>query len=684
MKTSRLLPALLLLPFGFGLADVQLPAIISDHMVLEKAARVPIWGTADPGEEVSVSLAGQTVKTTAGPDGKWRVNLNLSESAPGPLQMTVQGKNTLTIDDVLVGEVWVASGQSNMAWTLANTLGAAEEIARSANPHLRQFVVPRNPTKDPQDNCGGSWVTASPETAGAFTAVGYYFGKTLQKDLQTPVGLINTSVGGTPSEAWTSAEALDSVPELKAGKDRIHSIIQNHPELQKKWVQDFAAWLKKTDREDRPTADVSAFAAPDVSTDGWVPVKLPGSLSGPGLPAAGAIWLRRTVDIPEKAAGSKMGLNLGAIQGFDSTYWNGHLIKHLTYDKYPGTGFLRRFGEYTIPGELVKAGPNTLAIRIYEPVNAPEFANPPKVGEISLAGQWLAKPEFALPALDKTALAAVPAPPKNPPNPQNVPTYLFNGMIHPIVPYAISGVIWYQGESNAGRAWQYRTAFPLMITDWRTQWNQGDFPFYFAQLANYQAKKDTPAESSWAELREAQSATLSLPHTGQAILIDIGESGDIHPRNKKDVGERLAKIALARDYGKSLPYSGPVFKSATVEDGKIRLSFSHTDGGLRAAPLPETYDVHTGSKKTAPLVRNSPASELEGFAICGEDRQWVWAEAKIDGETVLIWSDKIPAPVAVRYAWADNPTCNLVNGAGLPASPFRTDTFPAATLGNKL
>lgn len=257
--------------------------------------------------------------------------------------------------------------------------------------------------------------------------------------------------------------------------------------------------------------------------------------------------------------------------------------------------------------------------------------------------------------------------------------FLFNGMIHPILPYAISGVIWYQGESNAGRAYQYRTAFPLMIADWRKHWNQGDFPFYFCQLANYMAKKPEPGDSAWAELREAQAMTLARANTGQAVLIDIGESGDIHPRNKKDAGERLALIALAKDYNKSIPYSGPVYDSMNIAGGKATIKFKHVDEGLVAKPLPETFVVKSQTNETAPLVRNSPASQLEGFAICGEDKKWVWADAKIDGQTVVVWSDKVPAPVAVRYAWADNPTCNLYNTAGLPASPFRTDDFPPTT-----
>jgi sialate O-acetylesterase len=253
-------------------------------------------------------------------------------------------------------------------------------------------------------------------------------------------------------------------------------------------------------------------------------------------------------------------------------------------------------------------------------------------------------------------------------------------MIHPILPYAIRGVIWYQGESNTSRAYQYRTAFPLMIADWRKLWNQGDFPFYFCQLANFTPKSSEPGESTWAELREAQSMTLKVPNTGQAVLIDIGESGDVHPRNKKDAGERLARIALAKDYGKSITWSGPVYDSMKINNGKATLTFTHVDGGLAARALPDTYPVISEFEETAPLVRNSPQSPIEGFAICGQDRKWAWADAKIEGDQVVVWSDRVPAPLAVRYAWTHNPTCNLYNRAGLPASPFRTDDFPPTTL----
>ncbi len=669
------------------LADLKLPAIISDHMVLEKAAKVPIWGKADPGEEVTVSLNGVAATTKADEAGKWLALLNLKDSAPGPFEMTVAGKNKLTLSDVVVGEVWVASGQSNMQFILKNALGGETEMAHTANPLLRQFAVNLNATSERVDDVQGKWVTASPETAGNFTAVGYFFAKMIQKELSVPVGLIFTSVGGTPSEAWTSAEALDTVPDFKATREMLWAAVKDAPDQKKAFVGAMGAWTKKNGREDKPCPDVAAYAGSDVSPAGWVAVKLPGEVTALGLPQAGAVWLRKEINVPS-APTEKFPLSL-PIDGFDSVYWNGKLLKQTTIEDFEGLGSVRRKGPFDIPSEEVKVGKNILAIRLYEPISPAIFTakyGVPRAGSggsKSLAGEWLAKTEYEFPAIPAEKTAAAPHPPANPPPTFSMASFLFNGMVRPIIPYAIRGVIWYQGEANTSRAFQYRIAFPLLITDWRKQWNQGDFPFYFCQLPNYNTKASMPGEGGWGELREAQSMALDLPNTGQAVTIDVGETGNLHPRNKKDVGERLALIALAKDYGKPIPFSGPVYDSMKIDSGKAILSFLHTEGGLAAKLLPETDLVNSLTNETAPLVRNNPNSQLDGFAICGEDRKWVWADAKIDGNNVIVWSNEVPSPVAVRYAWANNPTCNLSNGSGLPASPFRTDDFPLVSLKGK-
>jgi len=500
----------LLAPSG-ARAGVILPAIFSHHMVLQRSEKVPVWGKADPGEEVAVMLGNQSTGMKAGADGKWKVELNLSKAGPGPFEMVVTGKDgRITIADVVVGEVWVASGQSNMEVALKDSTGSASEIPVSANPLLREFHVKPMASRELLEDCQGEWVIAGPDTSAKFSAIGYSFAKRLQNELRLPVGLVHASLGATPAEAWISSDSLDRVPGLKAARERL--------------------WNRESPKEKVLKPDGAALV----------------------------------------------------------------------------------FSEQNLP-------------------------------------------------------------------PQKIAGFLFNGMINPIIPYAIRGVIWYQGEGNSGRAVQYRTTFPLLITDWRERWGCGEFPFYFCQLANFQKKQAGPAESTWAELREAQSMALNLPRTGQAVLIDIGESDNIHPLNKREAGERLARIALAQDYGRKIPSSGPAYHSMKTEGSRIRLAFVQTEGGLVASPLPAVYDVNTAAGKTAPLVRNSPDSELEGFTICGEEGKWLWANAKIDDGAVLVWSDQIDRPVAVRYAWADNPTCNLSNGSGLPASPFRTDDFPELT-----
>jgi sialate O-acetylesterase len=660
-------------------ADVELPAIISDHMVLTRSDRVPIWGKAAPGEKVTVALAGQTADTVANADGKWSVQLSLMDCGPGPFAMRVQGNNRLTVTDVVVGSTWLAAGQSNMEFLLKTASGADEEIARSANPLLRQFRVAKVTRPEPADDCRGKWVQATPDTSGDFTAVGYYFGKRLQQSLKMPIGIVNVSIGGTFSEAWTSMDAINRVETLRAAEVERRRIMAEYPAKKQAFVNEYTAWLKANKREDVLSSDPGPLMSELNVPSDWTRIALPGKIAAPGLPANGAFWIRREVDVPPGAvvAGQDFKVQLGYLEGFEKVYWNGRLVSETPYERYPGTGYSRYFG---IPAEQVKTGKNTIAVRIYAPALSPAIAVDPNVfraGPVSLVGDWFVKSEHALPALSPSELATAPRPPARPP--AMMAGAIFNGVIHPLIPYELSGVIWYQGESNTGRAVEYRTSFPLLIEDWRRQWKREDLPFYYCQLANYLPKQSKPGQSEWAELREAQAMALRLPKTGQAVLIDLGESADIHPRNKREVGERLARLALAKQFGKEVVCDGPVYESMAVEGSQIRLRFRHASGDLVALPLGSAYDVISKIGKTAPLVRNSPASELEGFAICGEDRKWVWADAKIDGDTVLVWSNAVARPVAVRYGWAENPTCNLGNRAGLPASPFRTDSFPEVT-----
>ena len=485
-----LLPALLVASPAW--ADVALPPIISTHMVLQKSAKARVWGKADPGEAVAVTLDAATGKATAGPDGKWAVELNLSESKPGPFELVIQGKNRLAVADVVVGEVWVASGQSNMEFPIkgwGNVIDADKEIAASANPLLRQFSVTKAASFEPLDQCKGAWIVAGPEATAKFTAVGYYFGKKLQKELQAPVGIINSSWGGTPVEAWTRADALDSVPDLKAFREKEKQTYDGYPAAKAAYVSQMEQWLAATGRADQP-ADPSAFTGK--SAEGWTELPMPVVQKTTKLPASGVIWVRTEVDIPKENAHQPVRLNLLKLEGFESVYWNGVLLKQATFKDLEG---FNAYHAQEVPAQSVNEGQNTVAIRVHIPIQWNGFNFTLQQGGRTLPSAWQVKVESELPSLDAAKLAAAPQPPATRKPLHYRSTSLYNSMIAPLLPYTIRGAIWYQGESNTDRAWQYRVAFPLMIQDWRAQWKQGEFPFYFCQLANFFGKSAKPGEA---------------------------------------------------------------------------------------------------------------------------------------------------------------------------------------------
>ncbi len=664
-------------------AEVTVPPLFSDHAVLQKTSKVPVWGKAAPGEAVTVSIAGTSATATADAKGAWQALLDLSTKDSGPYDLTIQGAagtKAIVATDVLIGEVWIASGQSNMEFDLKSSTGAAEEIAASANPKFRQFLVKKKLSPVPLDTVEGSWVVAGPDTARSFTAVGYYFSRKLQKELNVPIGLIHTSWGGTPIEGWTRKGALDTVPDLKEGADKSIAAFSEHPALAKAYEETLQAWEQQYNRALPLPADISSFTGASVTVTpeaGWKPVKLPGALAPTGLPDRGAIWLRRVVTLSAADAAYRGAVDCGPIPGFETVYWNGERLAGTT----PADGGVAGNRHLYIDGKVkLQPGDGILAIRLAIPLGGAAIPNYIRWGNLDLAGEWQAKVEKELPPPSPEAKDAFPPLLPKAPRDINVASHLYNGMIAPLIPYAIRGTIWYQGESNAGRAFQYRTAFPLMISDWRTQWGEGDFPFYFCQLANYQTRATVPGDSDWAELREAQAMTLSLPNTGMAVLVDVGDEDDIHPRDKKTPGERLAAVALANTYGRSVPFVGPTYDSMAVEGAAVRIRFAHADGGLVAKPFPTDYAPKSMTPELRkPLVRNMLQSQLEGFALCGDDHKWFWGEATIDGESVVVRSKEVPNPVAVRYAWANNPLCNLYNGAGFPALPFRSDEFPGVT-----
>lgn len=507
-KSAFVFTATILLATNFTTADIRLPALFCDHMVLQREVEIPVWGRADPGEEVTVTVGGSSAKTTADDQGRWRVELEPLKSV-GPHTLKVSGNNSVEINDVLVGEVWLCSGQSNMAMPVSRSAKFEQEQAAADLPQIRMFTVNREAAESPQDDCEGQWTVCNPETVGAFSATAYFFGRTLHRELGVPVGLINSSWGGTPVQAWTAVADQEQLSELEP-----------------------------------------LFAD----------------------------WKTRMAD----------------------------------YDP-----------------ERAKA--------VYERQLA---AWPEKVKQARAAGKR--PPRRPQPPVD---------PKLNPHRPGN----LYNGMIAPLVPYALRGAIWYQGESNANRYTSelYGLQLKTMILNWRRDWSNDKMPFLYVQLPNFKTPQKEPVETDgWVVVQEQMLKTLSVPHTGMAITIDIGEANDIHPKNKQDVGKRLGLWALGTTFGKDLNYCGPLPKSSVVEDGKIVVTFDHAGSGL----------VAKGEK-------------LTGFAIAGEDRQFVWADAKIVGDSVEVASPDVKSPVAVRYNWAPNPIGNLFNKEGLPATPFRTDDW---------
>lgn len=637
-------------------ASVRLPAIISDNMVLQQQTKVRIWGSANPGERVIVTLQQKSSSTIADKDGHWETSLD-PLTAGGPFELIVKGDNLLIVRNVLVGEVWLCSGQSNMEWPLINTVNGAEAVAHAKYPEIRLFTVAKHTATSPLTDVEGHWVVTTPDEAAHFSAVGYFFGRELQQQLKVPVGLIHSSWGGTPAEAWTSHDALLSSPELKPILDRYESSLNVSPQTKEAYARAVAQWEEKNLYIDTGNkGEALGYADPAFAASDWSKMDLPQQIESAGLLIDGAIWFRKVLDLPESWAGKELVLSLPPIDDQDVSYFNGTKIGSIGRETPNSYAVPRR---YVVPGSLVHSGRNVIAVRVFDWAGEGGFSRegamslgPSSAESISLKGVWDYKVELALE-------------PKHPDwgtrpeevgvSNQNSPTVLYNAMLAPLVPFAIRGVIWYQGESNAGRAYQYRTLFPTMIRDWRRAWGTV-FPFYFVQLPNWRAHKAEPDESDWAELREAQAMTLREPQTGMAIAIDLGDELELHPRNKLDVGRRLAQLALAGTYGQKVTPSGPLFDRYTIDGDKVRIHFKYGDG-----------------------LKTIDGGPVKGFAIAGEDRRFVWADARIDGETVIVSSPKISRPVAVRYAWANNPVTNLYNKAGLPASPFRTDDWSGVT-----
>lgn len=640
---KNIFPVLFLLLLAIcAKAEVSLPHFFSNNMVLQRDQPIKIWGLADKNESVSVTIDGNKQKTMAGKDGKWKLEMPAMKFG-GPYEIKIEGKeNSLTLSNVLIGDVWICSGQSNMEFNLDGDLTADEAIKNSENSNIRLLTVPKSiQTKEKYDIGETAWLECNPSTSAHFSAVGYFFGKKLQEDLDIPIGLINSSWGGTDIEPWTSWEASmnnDEYASFKGKKleeaagftsenvERFKAAMNDDPAMEKKWYD------------------------PDTKVKGWQKMEVPKAWDGELGKEDGIIWFRKEIILPADAEGVLGTIQLGAIDDEDITWINGKKVGSI--DLWLANR------KYDIKKGILKAGKNTIIVRIKDTGTiggmfgeAEQLYLEVNDTKYPLAGQWDYKPSVLSSEFGFKSAGT---------SPNSFASLLYNGMIHPMVGMGIKGVIWYQGENNAGEAYRYRKLFPNMIQDWRKQWGH-DFPFLWVQLASFMAIDEQPSESEWAELREAQNMTLSLPKTGQAVITDIGEAFDIHPRNKKDVGFRLAHTTLNVAYGRNVLPSGPVFEKMEKDGNKLVLSFSNIGDGLTTQ-------------------NNSKYGYIKGFAVAGDDKEFYWAQAYISDNKVIVWSDKVKNPGAARYGWANNPIeINLINSDGLLASPFRTDQWKGIT-----
>ncbi|MVT09046.1 sialate O-acetylesterase [Chitinophaga tropicalis] len=626
-------------------AQIRLPNVFGDSMVLQRGIKIPVWGNSTPGAIVVAKLGNIQATAKADREGKWLLRFPVfKEGGPYVLEVAESGKPDagIRLKGILIGDVWLASGQSNMEWQVQQAKDAGKEIANANFPQIRFLVVEHSKQVRPQtDIAAGRWKVCDSGNVKDFSAVAYYFARKIHQDRRVPVGIIQSTWGGTPIEAWTSRDMLLTSPITREKTLSNDTLAPDREDFVQDSLNLVRFWNIIYNPQNNTDKIVPATGYDD--TD-WTAVEMPNLVKGFGIGSyEGMVWLRKKITLPQSFEQKDLTINLGHPEMNYSLYFNGQEICKNVWNSSPTHS-------YTIPANLVKNGENTIAVRIAMLWNggglnpADDIYITDGSVKISLSGKWLYKKDL------ETALPKIL-------NYQYYPTVLFNTMINPVIPFGIKGFIWYQGESNAGAAYDYRKLFPMLITDWRKRWQQGDLPFLFVQLANYMKTKPLPSESEWAELREAQSLTLSQPNTGMACIIDIGEANDIHPKNKQEVGRRLALIANKMVYKQEGIPSGPVYKNYRKEGNRIRISFTNIGLGL------STKD----------------GKEVIGFAIAGTDKQFYWAKATIEGNEVIVYSDKVAEPVAVRYAWADNPECNLINSENLPAIPFRTDEWKGIT-----
>lgn len=647
---KNILLGLFVLLTGTTNAQLRLPKIFGDSMVLQRNAPVRIWGWAAPAETITIQFHKQTKTVQTNASGSWEAVLT-AEPAGGPYQLQVKGKTTITLQGILMGDLWVCGGQSNMEmpvnYSWGKVVNAEEEVATASYPAIRLFTVEKNIEGQPVDDVkGGSWQTCSPQSVAAFSAVGYFFGRTLHQELKVPIGLISSNWGGTNIESWISYTGFKSEPHYKELVALAPE--QSTADMKAKRERKLQDFLKAVQLDKLDTTSISQWPAAEFDDSKWNSMKVPllWENQKPSITIDGVIWLRKEVMIDEADAGKVAVLKLAMIDDNDVTYVNGIQVGGIRGYNLPRV--------YNVNAGILKAGRNIIAVRVEDTGggggiygDAADCSLTIEGKTLPLAGDWKYQ-------VEKMIIPGI--------GPNDYPSILYNAMIHPIEKLAIKGAIWYQGESNAGRAIEYRKAMPLLINDWRKRFQQPALPFYFVQLTSFNASNGNSNDgSAWAELREAQSMATSLPNTGMAVTIDVGEVADIHPRNKQDVGKRLAGLALQKTYGLSRVASGPVYKTMQVQGNKAVIQFSGVGKGLTA-------------KQDA----------IGGFEVAGADQHFYPAKATIAGTTVVLSANEVSKPVAVRYAWADDDShANLFNKEGFPAAPFRTDNWKAKTEGVK-
>lgn len=636
-------------PDGWAQPTPQAPAkslplvspIFGDNMVLQRGKLNTIWGWSEPGAEIRVDVAGKHASAVAGVDRRWQAKIQ-PPAVGGPYTVQIHGPQTVELHNVLVGDVWLCGGQSNMQVALDRARNGEEEVKAANYPEIRFFSVAAHSAYHPTDVPEGTWKVVSPDTADRVSAVAYYFARKIQQQIHVPIGLVVDALGGTPAEAWTSAEALRPLKDFDvplAELKRLAAVgAPEYGNYVMHWYDQYDVGLK------------GKWAAPDLDDSTWKTVDIPGGFAELGVPDNPAVvWFRREIMLPDPLPAGRASIHLGSIERMDTVYINGTQVGASAWVENPRI--------YSVPDGVLKAGKNIVAIRVLKTKPQGGFLGKPEelhltLGDktsVPLAGKW--KGQLSLDARPPQAL------PIGYENWPVMPSVLYEGMLAPIAPLSITGALWYQGEQNSDRGYQYRKILPVMIADWRKLFGQGDFPFYIVSLPAFRHRSETPTDDTWAETRESQALTAaSVRNSCLAVTIDTGDPDNIHPKDKQPVGERLALCALAKHYGKKVPYSGPTLASVKRLPGSIRLRFKHTDGGL--------------------LVKGQ---ELAEFEIAGEDHKWYWADAHIEGKSVVVSSPSVPNPKEVRYAWQSNPAATLFNRAGLPAAPFRTDSWPGMT-----